>query len=201
MTPGTEWPVSLRGVTESIVATLGPNDRYNFAPLGLHAPDETVTESDESGVTARTWGRTRTWRNFTDRGQGVVQFTHDPVLFVDAALDIHEQDEPVHEAADAWVRVSVEEQDAGAEGETQWVDWSLIPVESEIRREVVPTFNRGYGAVVEATVAASRLDVESYDSEVLRERIEYFGEVAERCGGPREREAFERVRELLPTDS
>lgn len=198
MTRGTEWPVSLRGVTESIVATLGPNDRYNFAALGLHAPADTATEPE---VTARTWGRTRTWRNFTERSDGVVQFTHDPVLFVDAALDIYEQAEPVHETADAWVRVSVEQLDDGTDGGTQWVDWRLIPEEAEVQREVVPTFNRGYGAVVEATVAASRLDVETYDTEMLMQRIEYFGEVAKRCGGPREREAFERIRELLAADS
>jgi hypothetical protein len=201
MTTGTDWPVSLRGVTESIVATLGPNDRYNFAALGLHSPDGTATESDEASVTARTWGRTRTWRNFTERGEGVVQFTCDPLVFVEAALDTHEREEPVHETADAWVRVSVEELDTGTEGETQWVDWSLTPVEAEVRREFVPTFNRGYGAVVEATVAASRLDVEAYNSETLMERIEYFGTVAKRCGGPREREAFDRIRELLSAES
>lgn len=190
-----EWPVSLAGVTESIVATLGPNDRYNFAALGLHAP------GDGSGqVTARTWGRTRTWRNFTERGAGVVQFSRDPVLFVEAALGVHERDEPVHETADAWVRVSVERIDDGTDAGTQWVDWALSPEASEIRREVVPTFTRGYPAVIEATVAASRLDVDAYDSAELRDRIEFFGEVVERCGGPREQEAFERLRERLPDD-
>ena len=53
-----DWPVDLRGVTESIVATLGPNDRWNMAALGLHAPDD----SGEP-VTATTWGNTRTRRN------------------------------------------------------------------------------------------------------------------------------------------
>lgn len=195
---GTEWPISLRGVTESIVATLGPNDRYNFAALGLQAPDhETDGGETSQRVTARTWGRTRTWRNFSERGGGVVQFSRDPVLFVEAALDVSEQDEPVHESADAWVRISVEKLNDGTEGGTQWVDWALTPVESERRHRVVPTFNRGYGAVVEATVAASRLDVEAYDSEELRDRIEYFGDVVERCGGQREQEAFERIEELL----
>lgn len=182
----TDWPVSIRGVTESIVTTLGPNERYNVAALGLHA-------SGDGPVTARTWGRTRTWRNFCERGEGVVQFTRDPVVFVDAALDIREHDEPVLEAADAWVTVAVEQRDEGTDNGTQWVDWELTPGEAKVVRRVVPTYSRGYGAVVEATVAASRLDVEGYDTERLRQRIEYFGAVVERCGGPREREAFERV--------
>lgn len=189
-----DWPIPLRGVTESIVATLGPNERYNFAALGLHAPDRAQADGT---VTARTWGRTRTWRNFNERGEGVVQFSRDPVLFVDAALDIREQDEPVHESADAWVRVTVETLAEGTDAGTQWVDWALSTEESAVHCEVVPTFNRGYGAVVEATVAASRLDVDAYDSAELRERIEYFDAIVERCGGRREREAFERLRELL----
>ncbi len=183
---GLGWPVDLRGVTESVVTTLGPNDRWNVAALGLFAGDP---------VTARTWGRTRTWRNFTERGGGYVQFTVDPVDFVDAACSVREEDDPVLSSADAWARVEVESVDSGSEGDTQWVEWELDPVESAIERETVPTTNRGYYAVIEATVAASRLDVPGYDSAVLRDRIDYFGEVVERCGGPRERAAFERFLE------
>ncbi len=193
-----DWPVELRGVTESLVATLGPNNRYNLAALGLHSPEQTTSEETSSPpVRARTWGRTRTWRNFREQGCGVVQFTRDPVVFVDAALAVHEQDVPVHSSADAWVTVTVEKRDEGRDGGTQWVEWELHPEKTGVTNEVVPTFNRGYAAVIEATVAASRLDVESYDTETLRERITDCGSVVERCGGPREREAFDRIRSAL----
>lgn len=182
----TTWPVDLRGVTETVVATLGPNDRYNLAALGVQAPDD-------GPATARTWGRTRTWRNFRERGEGVVQFVPDAVVFTDAALDILEQDDPVHDEADAWVRVSVEAVDDGADGGTRWVDWELTPDGSTVREERPFQFNRGYGAVVEATVAASRLDVDTYDTKTLRDRIDYFEDVVERSGGPREREAFDKI--------
>jgi len=82
----TNWPVDLRGVTESIVATLGPNDLWNMAALGLHAPDETGEP-----VRATTWGNTRTRRNFHRQGGGVVEFTTDPREFVDAAVTIREE--------------------------------------------------------------------------------------------------------------
>jgi hypothetical protein len=68
-----DWLVELRGVTESIVATLGPNGRWNLAALGLFAGEP---------VTSRTWGNTRTRRNFHREGEGYVQFTRDPVDFV-----------------------------------------------------------------------------------------------------------------------
>ncbi|GAA0198994.1 DUF447 domain-containing protein [Haladaptatus pallidirubidus] len=182
-----DWPVELRGVTESIIATLGPNDLWNAAALGLHAVDP---------VTAKTWGNTRTRRNFHRRGGGVIQFTRDPVDFVDATLSIREEEDAVLESADAWVEVEVERVDSGKSGGTNWEQWELVPIESEILTERVPTVNRGFSAVVEATVAVSRLDVDAYDVAELRARLEYFEAVARKCGGKREREAFDRIQEL-----
>lgn len=189
-----EWPVELSRVTESIVTTYGPNDRWNVAALGLVDDHENKTKTT---VTARTWGRTRTWRNFHERGEGYVQFTRDPVDFVEAACSIREEETPVLDSADAWVRVSVDSIDAGEEGETQWEQWALSPVEQCVERRVVPTTNRGHYAVIEATVAASRLDVPEYNTETLRERIAYFEGVIERCGGERERAAWDRFEELI----
>jgi hypothetical protein len=194
------WPdaVVLRGVTESVVTTLGPNGRWNLAALGLRAPD--VDEVGGERVTARTWGRTRTWRNLDERGEGVVQFVGDPRTFVDAALSIRETDDPVLPEAAAWVRVDVIELDSGEEGGTTWVDWALTPTEATVRERTVPTFNRGYGAVVEATVAVSRLDVPNYDRPTLLERLRWLESVVERAGGPAEREAYARVREYADAD-
>ena len=182
------WPVDLRGITESVVTTRAPEDRWNVAALGLHAGDP---------VTARTWGATRTRRNFERTGEGYVQFTRDPVTFVEAALSVREVDEPVLADADAWVRVGVERIEAGESGGTRWADWRLSPEESGVEREVVPTVNRGYNAVVEATVAASRLEVDAYDEGTLRERLDHLERVARRCGGAREREAFDRLNVLV----
>ncbi|MEF8843377.1 MAG: DUF447 domain-containing protein [Haloarculaceae archaeon] len=201
---GRAWPdeLDLRGVTESIVTTLGPNGRWNLAALGLHASGgDGSDEIDEDGrVTARTWGRTRTWRNFDERSEGYVQFIRDSRTFVDAALSVREADDPIVEDADAWVHVEAERLGEGESGGTPWVDWALSPVESRVLRESVPTTNRGYYAVVEATVAASRLDVDAYDRAELLDRLRYFESVVETAGGPAEREAFERVREYVDAD-
>jgi len=184
------WPVDLRGVTESVVATLGPNDRWNQAALGLHAP-----ESD-GPVTAVTWGQTRTRGNFERRGEGVVQFTTDPREFVAAALDVTETTDPVRDGAAAWVEVDARRVDSGVEGDTEWVRWALDPAAATVRDRTVPTINRGFYAVVDATVAASRLDVPSYDTDALLDRLAYFADTVARCGGPAEREAFARIDEL-----
>ncbi|WP_435358997.1 DUF447 domain-containing protein [Haloarchaeobius sp. DFWS5] len=185
-----DWPVDLTGVTESVVATEGPNGKWNLAALGLHAGE------DGDPVTARTWGRTRTRINFDRRGECVVQFTRDPLHFTEAALAVFERDDPVLDSADAWARCSVEHVTTGDDGTTDWAAWNLFPEESQVVRESVTPMNRATGAVVEATVAASRLDVPNYDTTTLRQRLSYFEAVVDRCGGPREREAMARIGSL-----
>ena len=196
------WPVAWDGVIESVVTTLGPNDRWNVAALGLFAPGApdadsgAGTDADER-VTARTWGRTRTWRNFRERGGGYVQFTRDPVDFVEAACAVREEATPVLPSADAWVRVDVEAVDEDERDGTRRVEWALSPVESTVERRVVATTDRAHAAVVEATVAASRLGVPGYDEATLRERIRYCGSVVDACGGGREKAAWERFEATL----
>ena len=182
------WPVDLDGIIETVVTTRRPNGRWNVAALGLSTGDP---------VTARTWGDTRTRRNFHREGEGVVQFVDDPVAFVEAALDVREEDDPVLADAAAWVRVAVESLATGEDDGTTWENWALEPVASDIRRRTVPTIDRGFNAVVEATIVASRLGVPAYDDTVLRERLAFFEETAHRCGGERERKAISRLRDLM----
>lgn len=182
------WPAALRGVTESIVATLGPNELYNQAALGVHAGEP---------VTAVTWGNTRTRRNFERQESGYVQFSTDPVDFVAAALSVHETEAPVLRRSAAWCRVIVEQVDREERGGTVCRTWELDPVEAAVRERSVPTTNRAHGAVIEATVAASRLDVDAYDTQKLRDRLAYYEEVVETCGGPAEQAAMSRLRELV----
>ena len=183
----TDWPADWDGVAETVVTTRGPNDRWNVAALGVHAGDP---------ATARTWGRTRTWRNFRERGRGYVQFTRDPVDFVEAACSVREEDDPILDSASAWVEVRVAQTDAGEEDGTTWVDWELRVEASEVRERAVPTVSRAHAAVVEATVAASRLGVAGYDDETLRERIAFCESVVERAGGERDHEAWRRFETL-----
>ncbi len=191
MTHSSAWPVELRGVTESVIATLGPNELWNMAALGLHAP-----ANPGEPVEATTWGNTRTKRNFHRQGGGVVQFTADPREFVDSAMTIHEQSEPVLQNADAWVEIKAESVAHGEDGGTEWERWEVEPLETGTVRTRRPrTVNRGFYAVVDATVAASRLDVPVFETDVLLERMAYFEEIVEKCGGPHEREAFERLSE------
>lgn len=190
-----EWPLDLAGVTETVVTTRGPNGRWNVAALGVHAPLE--SDGGDGAPTARTFGNTRTRRNFEREGEGYVHFTDDPLLFVEAALSVREHDEPVLPEAGAWVRVAVERVETEQSGDTHVETWALDAVESAVVEETVPRFDRGRAAVVEATVAASRLDVPEFDTETLRARLDFFEETARTCGGARVHEAVDRLHELV----
>ncbi|ELZ80648.1 hypothetical protein C454_10096 [Haloferax gibbonsii ATCC 33959] len=199
-----DWPVELRGVTETVVATLGPNDRWNFAALGVRAPESDAGTDDSGGsatgspppATATTWGNTRTRRNFHRQGGGVVQFVSDPRAFVEAAMTIYERDSPLLDSADAWAEVEATAVDSGEDGGTEWEEWELRPVDAAVEQRRPFTINRGFGAVIDATVAASRLDVPAFDTDDLLDRLAYFAETVGKCGGEREREAFARIDEL-----
>ncbi|WP_132058250.1 DUF447 domain-containing protein [Halorussus amylolyticus] len=192
MSSDADWPVEFRGVTESVVTTLGPNGLWNVAALGLHPPEEAGNH-----VTARTWGNTRTRRNFHRQGGGYVQFVRDPVVFVDATHSIFEVEAPVLDAADAWVEVEAEQVDSGESGGTSWEEWELRPRDAGVEREVVPMIRRGFNAVVEATVAASRFGVDAYDQAELRRRFDYFVEVGRNCGDDRVQKALDRLAESV----
>jgi hypothetical protein len=140
-----DWPLPLRGVTESVVTTLGPNDLWNVAALGLHAPEGSAAPTRDDPVTATTWGNTRTRRNFHRQGGGVIQFVSDPRTFVDAALTIREVDDPVLPESHAWVEVRADQVDAGEDGDTRWETWQLRPTEAAVTDPVVPRINRGFG--------------------------------------------------------
>lgn len=185
------WPVDLGGVTETVTTTRGPDGRWNAAALGVRAGEP---------ATARTWGETRTRRNLRWTGEGYVQFVDDPELFVEAALGIVERAEPVLPAAAAWARVDAERVGTGTDDGTPTATWALEPVESRVVRETVPTIDRGFGAVVEATVAASRLEVPAYDRAELLGRLEHLAAVVDRCGDDAEAAAFERLVALSDWD-
>ncbi|MFB6152853.1 MAG: DUF447 domain-containing protein [Halodesulfurarchaeum sp.] len=187
----TEWPVPVEGIIETVVTTPQPEGDWAVAALGLH---------EGAPVSARTWGNTRTRRNLEREGRGVVHLVRDPVLFVGAALGEVAAAEPVLSDAHAWVRVRATELERGVREGTTWISWELVPQESTVGRKTVPVTDRGYNAVIEATVAASRLDVPAYDESVLRERLAYFDEVARRCGGPEVTRAMERLVTLSDWD-
>lgn len=187
------WPFPEPGIIESVIATRQPDGEWNLAAIGIRPA--------ESGGTAKTWGETRTRSNLIRNGTGYVQIVKDPVLFTHAALERWTRSDPILDSASAWAKIRVTQIDSGTVDETEWVEWSLTPETSEIRERVVPSPSRGFAAVIEMTIAASRLGCPGFHDEELRGRLRYFADVARSCGGPDEQAAVEQIFENIGTVS
>jgi len=182
-----KFPFEIEGIVEVIITTFDTLAGWNVALLGLQGGER---------ITARTWGKTKTRENFHKGGDAYIHFTRDSFLFVEAALCIKEQKTPHIEEAYAWGKIKVNSIDKGKDGKTEWEDWSIEIIEEEIIKKEIPIINRGYNAIIEATVVASRLRISDNRSKDL----EYIGkllEIVERCGDDRDREAKNLIEELV----
>lgn len=189
----TAWPFASDGIVETVTTTPQPDGTWNVAALGL-------TDVSEGTAQARTWGRTRTRKNFEREGRGYVHVHTDPVVFARAALERWTREEPVLPEAAAWAKVETSDTEQGTTNGTNWRDWTLRPLATDILRRQVPCPSRGFPAVIEMTVAASRLGHPAYHDDQLLDRLDAYSATAIRCGGPREREAVDRIESLTAWD-
>ncbi len=162
------------GINEVIGITIG--DWVNTAPLGIIVDD---------GIKVRLYSN-HTRDLLEKSGELFVNVIHDPVVFVISAFeDLDEMwfeslDPPVIRNAMCWVRF-----EARIEGSFAHLKF----IQGEVLRNDIRAVNRGFNAVIEAAVHGTRY-VMSRNPE-LRKRILYYGRIVERCGGKRERGAFD----------
>ncbi len=161
------------GINEVIGITLG--EWINTAPLGVIVGDDI---------------RVRLYSNHTREllaktGVLYVNVIHDPVVFVVSAFeDLGEEwfesvDPPVIRGSAAWMRF-----DAELHGNYAILSFS----DGEVLGGELRAVNRGFNALIEATVHATRYVLSR--SEKLAGKIRYYGRIVERCGGERERRAY-----------
>lgn len=179
------------GINE-IVATTEKDGRLNAAPLGL------IKDGDSLYV--RLFSGTHTYENILSSGWFVANVTHDAWLIAETALEdltaeyfMRCDGVPVLKGAEAWGLFKCE---------AFMMDIIIARVElvrGEIIRKDFRAFNRGASLVVEAAVAATRymaLRTDNYYDELIK-----MQRIINRCGGPREREAMERLMDRVDSYS
>jgi hypothetical protein len=152
-------------------------------------------EWGEETIVIKPYRATRTLRNLRATGAAVVNLTDDILLFTQAALG--DPQPPVRPAeavsgavlADAcsWREVRVEELDDG--GPRARVRTRVV---ARGRGREFLGFNRACGAVLEASILASR--VRWLDAEAVAAELDRLQVAVDKTAGPREREAMELVR-------
>ncbi|OPY53893.1 MAG: hypothetical protein A4E48_00513 [Methanosaeta sp. PtaU1.Bin060] len=171
------------GINE-IIATTEKDGRINAAPLGV------IRDGDELYI--RLFMGSHTYENILATGSFVANVTHDAWLFAETAIEdltegyfMRREGLAVLKDAEAWGLFKCE---------TFALDIIIAKVElvaGEVLRKDFRAFNRGSSLVVEAAVAATRylaLRTDSYYEELMK-----LQRIINRCGGPREREAMERL--------
>jgi len=175
------------GINE-IIAVTEKDGVPNAAPIGVI--------KDGEKLTIRLFSGTHTIENILDTGFFTANVTHDPLVFAESALaDLPE--ECFIRRDGVWTLKDAE-------------SWALFKcdayrldiiiaevrfVKGEVLRREFRACNRGANLVVEAAIDATRylaLNTECYMDDIRK-----LDRIIRRCGGPGERQAMDRLWDLL----
>jgi hypothetical protein len=176
------------GINEIIATTKNEKGELNAAPLGLIKKGEALS--------VRLFVGSHTYENIMRGKKFVANVSHDPMLFVETALNdisddrfVERDGELTLKDAEAWALFRCE---------PNGLDIALPEVEfvkGEVLDREFRAVNRGINLVVEAAVAATRYV--ALKSDLYLDEIFKIRRIVGRCGGPREIEAMDRLEELI----
>ena len=177
----------LEGINE-VIATTEVSGRINAAPLGI------IRDGDRLYV--RLFLGSHTYENILTRGWFVANISHDAWLFAETAIEdldqdyfMHREDLPVLKDAEAWGLFECKP------FASDIIIANVQLIKGEVLRKDFRAINRGANLVIEAAVAATRylaLRTDSYFDELMK-----MQRIINRCGGPREQEAMDRLMDRI----
>jgi len=185
----------LEGISETIVST---GLKYpNAAPIGIIVKD--------GGYFVRLFRGSHTWANVLKEGYMAANVVYNPLLFVRSTFFDLEPSEfdyvpaqklnfPVLKEAAAWIIFKC----INVMNTDQTLVADLIPMNTgcnSVHKKNILVPNRGFNAVLEATVHATRYQL-SGDKKYL-ELIEHYENLASKCGGENEKKAMKLLHEVL----
>ncbi len=171
-----------------IFTTLSPEGVPNAAPMGLHR--------NGNRFFARIFN-SKTLDNILSKPVLAANIVDDPVLFVRSALSDVEPESfefvdgfPVLKDALGWIffncRCKMGEKISVVE---------LSPVKGKTIDKTLKPINRGFNAVIEASILATRYVVLKEQKQL--DCIGYYNTIVKKCGGAREKEAMKLLYGLL----
>ncbi len=176
------------GISEVIFTTTSPDGVPNAAPMGLHRKGKRLFASIYSS---------KTLDNILSNPKLATNITDDPVLFVQSALSDIEPERfefvegfPVLKDALGWIIFDCRYK----KGENISVV-ELSPINGRIIQQKIQPINRGFNAVIEALIHATRYVI--LKEQKYLERIEYYNTIVKKCGGAREKEAMKLLYEMI----
>lgn len=180
----------LTGGINEVIATTD----QNAAPIGI---------INRSGSLHMVLFRgSHTARNVARDRWVVANFVFDPVLYVRTAFEDLPEDAFVREEIDGMVVSRLRDAEAWAafaadveRSSDESIVVRLVPVHEEVLDLRLHPVNRGFSSIVDATVHATRY-VRNRDP-WLRQLIEHHSGLVRKCGGAREWEALDLLRQYI----
>jgi len=183
------------GISETIVST--GLEHPNAAPIGI------ILKGGRPFV--RLFRGSHTWSNVLKEKYLAVNIVYDPLLFVRSTFFDLEPSEfnfvsanglnfPILKESAAWVIFKC----VNIKNTDQALVADLVPIgadSNEENRKDLPVPNRGFNAVIEATVHATRYQLTG--EEKYLELIRHYETLASKCGGEKEKKAMRLLYEVL----
>jgi hypothetical protein len=181
-------------IIESLITTLDREGRANFAPMGV--------EWGEDEIVVKPYRETATCQNLLETGEAVVNLVDDVLYFVRGALTSPTFPSVpavavrgvVLEAACSWRELRVREK----ETDQPRARFVCDVVHRGVRREFVG-YNRARGAVLEATILATRtrfLPIQEILADYERLQV-----IVDKTAGPPEREAMALLTDFVRSEA
>ncbi len=170
-----------------IFTTISSDGIPNAAPMGLHRKGKRLF--------ARIYN-SKTLDNILSKPKLAANIVYDPVLFVQSTLSDIEPERfdfvdgfPILKDAMGWILF-----DCNCKKGKNISVVELFPIDGNIITRKLQPVNRGFNAVIEATIHATRYVI--LKEPKYLERIEYYNAIVKKCGGAREKEAMKLLYEL-----
>ncbi len=181
-------------IVETVLSSISQDGKVNFAPIGVHIPDNTSHFSEVKDIEILLYSGSNTFSNVKTTAEGVINFTDDISIFVDTALF----SKSLPTAPSLMVRPP-----RMAEAKTVW-EFSVTSFNdsTEPARVVGKVlsfdelagftgFCRAHWVILEATIVATRIQWIPVNK--IEESWQFWQEVVIKTGGIRERQAFQKV--------
>lgn len=181
------------GISETIVTTM-QGWSPNAAPIGI------IRKGDR--VFIRLFKGSITYFNVHSEGVLVANVVNDPVIFVRSTfsnlkesdfsfVSVSGREFPVLKDALSWVVFECNNMKMSHEALVA----ELLPIHAHINRSPVQAPNRGFNAVIEAAVHATRYKLTG-DEKYLK-LIRAYSAIVSKCGGEREKNAINMLNDFL----
>lgn len=185
-------------IIETILSSCDKDGKINFAPVGVHIPDDTPQLSEADEFELFLYSGSRTYSNLTEIPEGVINFTDDILSFVEAAVCSPH----FPEAQSQFIRPP-----RMAAAKTVWefvitsFDQSTEPARIVgkvlLRKEIAGFFGfcRAGNVILEAAILATRLPW--VQESKITGAWPQWREIVAKTGGKREKKAFQKLNQFF----